>query len=91
MKRFERRLINLEKKLKPMEKSIFQKKMIEVLGKYRVPTREEFFEAITYKNRLEFVDNKWIREILARGGKEELLECIDMIEEFIEEERRKMS
>jgi len=61
MKRFERRLINLEKKLKPMEKSKFQKKMREVLGKYRVPTREEFFEAIISKDRLEFINNKWVR------------------------------
>lgn len=74
-----------------MEKSKFQKKMREVLGKYRVPTREEFFEAITYKNRLEFVDSDFAKEILAKGGKEEWLECVDMIEEFIEEESRKMS
>jgi len=87
MKRFERRLINLEKKLKPMEKSIFQKKMREVLGKYRVPTREEFFEAITYKD-IEFVDNKWVREILEMGGKEDLLECVNLIKEFIEESRK---
>ena len=91
MKSFKRRLIQLENKLKPFEENKFQKKIREVLGKYGVPTREEFFEAITCKNRLEFVDNKWIREILASGGKEELLECIDMIEKFIEEERRKMS
>ena len=89
MKRFERRLIDLEKKLKPMEKSKFQNKMREVLGKYRVPTRKEFYEAIIYQDRLE--DNKWVREILEMGGKEDLLECVNLIEEFIEEERRKMS
>ena len=91
MERFERRLIDLEKKLKPMEKSIFQNKMREILGKYRVPTRKEFFEAIIYKDRLEFVDNKWVREILEMGGKEDLLECVNLIKEFTEEERRKMS
>ncbi len=91
MKRFERRLIDLEKKLKPMEKSKFQKRMREVLGKYRVPTREEFYEAIMYKDRLEFLDNKWIREILEMGGKEDLLECVNLIKEFIEEEMRKIS
>ena len=91
MKRFERRLIDLEKKLRPMEKSKFQNKMREILGKYRVPTRKEFFEAIIYKDRLEFVDNKWIQEILEMGGKEDLLECVNLIKEFTEEERRKMS
>jgi hypothetical protein len=91
MRSIERRLFDLEKKLKPLEENKFQKKMREVLGKYRAPTREEFYEAITHKNGLEFIDNKWVREILAMGGKEDLLECIDLIEEFIEEERRKMS
>ena len=91
MKNFKRRLIQLENKLKPFEENKFQKKMREVLGKYRIPTREEFFEAIIFKDRLEFINNKWVKEILAMGGKEDLLECIDMIEEFIEEERRKMS
>ncbi|TET67927.1 MAG: hypothetical protein E3J56_12045 [Candidatus Aminicenantes bacterium] len=90
MRSIERRLFDLEKKLKPLEENKFQKKMREVLGKYRVPTREEFFEAITYKD-IEFVDNKWVREILEMGGKEDLLECVNLIKEFIEEERRKMS
>ena len=91
MRNIERRLFDLEKKLKPLEENKFQKKIREILSKYRVPTRQEFFEAITYKNKLEFVDTDFAKEILAKGGKEEWLECVDMIEEFIEEESRKMS
>jgi len=91
MKSFKRRLIQLENKLKPFEENKFQKKMREILSKYRAPTRKEFLEAIMYKDRLEFVDSDWAREILAKGGKEEWLEVVDMIEEFIEEESRKIS
>ena len=91
MKSFERRLAQLEKKLKPLKESDFRRKMMKVLSKYSVPTRKEFLEAIMYKDKLEFVDSDWAREILAKGGKEEWLEVVDMIEEFIEEKSRKIS
>jgi len=93
MKNLERRLRKLEEKLKISEENKYRYKYQELLGKlfntYGVPTPQEFVSAMTYRDKLEYINSDWLKRLLANGGKDELLEAFD-IGDKLEEERRKL-
>jgi hypothetical protein len=90
MKSIERRLRQLEEILKRYEESKLQKKLTEFYTKYEVPTPSEFVEALAYRDKLESINSEWIKRILEKGGKGELMEILELTDELFKKNQNQM-
>lgn len=87
-----KRLLKLEERFEIDDTDIFCNHVEKFYIKYGVPvpTPNEFVVATRNRHRLESVDCDWLKQLLAKGGKEEFLGILDMVEELEKKERQKL-
>lgn len=83
-----KRLLKLEERFEIDDTDIFCNHVKIFYIKYGAPTPNEFEVAERNRHRLESVD--WLKQLLAKGGKEEFLGILYMAEVLEKKERQKL-
>ena len=85
MKEIKRRLAKLEEKFKISEKEKYVNILKDFFLKYGGPSVDELITIINNRNRIESIESDFVKGLLARGGKEELLEVLDIRDKLARE------
>jgi len=88
MKEIKRKLAKLEEKFKISEKEKYENLLMDFFVKNGVPSVGEFITIINNRNRIESIESDFVKGLLARGGKEELLEVLDIGDKLARERQK---